>query len=60
MNKNHRDVVSRQELVAKIQESLQPMEWKVLQLHYLEGMSGKEVARRRWACRGTVVAAPGA
>ncbi|MGE3173568.1 MAG: sigma-70 family RNA polymerase sigma factor [Planctomycetota bacterium] len=40
------EAISRQELVAKIQENLQPMEWKVLQLHYLEGMSGKEVARR--------------
>src|SRR5262245_14161769 len=40
------EAISRQELVAKIQESLQPVEWKVLQLHYLEGMSGKEVARR--------------
>ncbi len=40
------EAISRHELVAKIQESLQPIEWKVLQLHYLEGMSGKEVARR--------------
>jgi len=37
---------SRQELVAKIQESLDPMEWKVLQMHYLEGMTGRDIARR--------------
>lgn len=36
----------RQELVAKIQASLDPVEWKVLKLHYLDGMSGKEVAKR--------------
>ncbi len=40
------EAIHRQELVAKIQDSLDPMEWQVLQLHYLEGMSGKEVARR--------------
>ncbi len=40
------EAISRQELVAKIRQSLLPVEWKVLQLHYLEGMSGKEVARR--------------
>jgi RNA polymerase sigma factor (sigma-70 family) len=37
---------SRQELVAKIQESLDPIEWKVLQMHYLEGMTGRDIARR--------------
>lgn len=40
------EAIHRRELLAKIQMSLQPVEWKVLQLHYLEGMSGKEVARR--------------
>jgi RNA polymerase sigma factor for flagellar operon FliA len=40
------EAVSRQELVAKIRQSLQPIEWKVLELHYLEGKSGKEVARQ--------------
>jgi RNA polymerase sigma factor for flagellar operon FliA len=38
--------ISQKELVANIQASLAPIEWKVLQLHYLEGMSGKAVARR--------------
>ena len=33
-------------LLDKIESSLQPLEWKVLRMHYLEGMSGKEVARR--------------
>lgn len=40
------EAIHRRELLATIQKSLQPVEWKVLQLHYLEGMSGKEVARR--------------
>ncbi|GAB4141705.1 MAG: FliA/WhiG family RNA polymerase sigma factor [Planctomycetota bacterium] len=38
--------ISRQDLLAKIQSSLEPVEWRVLQMHYFEGMSGKEVARR--------------
>jgi len=40
------EAINRQELLDKIRDSLQPVEWKVLQMHYLEGMSGKEVARR--------------
>jgi RNA polymerase sigma factor for flagellar operon FliA len=40
------EAIHRQELLAKIRSSLHPVEWQVLQLHYLEGMSGKEVARR--------------
>jgi RNA polymerase sigma factor for flagellar operon FliA len=40
------EAINRRELVAKIRHSLQPIEWRVLELHYLEGMSGKEVARR--------------
>jgi RNA polymerase sigma factor for flagellar operon FliA len=40
------EVIDRQDLLDKIRDSLRPVEWKVLQLHYLEGMSGKEVARR--------------
>jgi RNA polymerase sigma factor for flagellar operon FliA len=36
----------RQDLLAKIEASLQPIEWLVLRLHYLEGVSGKEIARR--------------
>jgi len=38
--------IHRQEILIKIRQSLDPIEWKVLQLHYLEGMSGKEVAKR--------------
>ena len=34
------------DLLAKIRASLQPIEWRVLQLHYLEGLSGKDVARQ--------------
>ena len=40
------DAITRQEQLAQIRRSLEPMEWKVLQLHYLEGMTGKQVARR--------------
>ena len=40
------DAITRQELLALIRRSLEPIEWKVLQLHYLEGMTGKQVARR--------------
>jgi len=40
------EALDRQDMVEKIRGSLQPIEWKVLQLHYIEGMSGKEVARR--------------
>lgn len=36
----------RRELLELVRQSLQPIEWKVLQLHYLEGMTGKQVARR--------------
>lgn len=36
----------RRDLLHKIQRSLQPIEWRVLQMHYLDGLSGKEVARR--------------
>lgn len=40
------DAINRQEQLALIRSSLDPIEWKVLQLHYLEGMTGKQVARR--------------
>jgi RNA polymerase sigma factor for flagellar operon FliA len=40
------EAIHRQELVAKIRKSLEPIEWRVLHLHYIEGMSGREVARR--------------
>ena len=39
------EAIHRQELLAKIEASLQPIEWTVLRKHYLEGKSGKEVAR---------------
>jgi RNA polymerase sigma factor for flagellar operon FliA len=40
------EAITRQELIELIRSSLAPVEWKVLQLHYLEGMSGRQVARR--------------
>jgi RNA polymerase sigma factor for flagellar operon FliA len=45
-NESPIEAIHRQELLAKIRSSLLPVEWQVLQLHYLEGMSGKQVARR--------------
>lgn len=40
------EAITRQELLEQIRQSLDPVEWKVLQLHYFEGMTGKQVARR--------------
>lgn len=40
------ELATRQELLDLVRRSLQPVEWKVLQLHYLEGLTGKQVARR--------------
>ncbi len=39
------EMLHRQELLAKIEASLQPIEWTVLKMHYFEGMSGQEVAQ---------------
>jgi RNA polymerase sigma factor for flagellar operon FliA len=38
------EVLNRRELIEKIEAALQPIEWKVLRMHYLEGKTGKEVA----------------
>lgn len=40
------DVIQRQDLLRIVKEHLSPIEWKVLRLHYLEGMTGKQVAQR--------------
>lgn len=40
------EALDRQDQLAKIEASLQPIEWKVLRLHYLEGLPGKEIAKR--------------
>ena len=40
------EAINRQELLEQIRQTLDPVEWKVLQLHYFEGMTGKQVARR--------------
>jgi RNA polymerase sigma factor for flagellar operon FliA len=40
------DVITQKEQIEQIRASLEPIEWKVLQLHYLEGLNGKQVARR--------------
>lgn len=38
--------IARAELLERVREALQPIEWKVLRLLYLEGLTGKQVARR--------------
>jgi RNA polymerase sigma factor for flagellar operon FliA len=40
------EAIDRQELLALVRASLDKIEWKVLQLYYFEGMTGKQVARR--------------
>jgi RNA polymerase sigma factor for flagellar operon FliA len=40
------EAITRRELIDHIRSSLDPVEWKVLQLHYLEGLNGKQVARK--------------
>lgn len=40
------EAATRQELIELIRRSLDPIEWRVLQLHYLEGLNGKQVARK--------------
>lgn len=40
------EAINRQDLLNLVRANLEPVEWKVLQLHYLEGMTGKQVARR--------------
>ncbi|MBL9078325.1 MAG: sigma-70 family RNA polymerase sigma factor [Planctomycetes bacterium] len=40
------EALTRRELLELIRSSLDRVEWRVLQLHYLEGLNGKQVARR--------------
>lgn len=40
------EAINRRELMEKIESALQPIEWKVLRLHYLEGLTGREVASK--------------
>lgn len=40
------EAITRQEQIDLIRSSLDPVEWRVLELHYLEGLTGKQVARR--------------
>jgi RNA polymerase sigma factor for flagellar operon FliA len=40
------DPVDRADLLRRIEASLSPVEWRVLRLHYLDGLSGKEVAKK--------------
>jgi RNA polymerase sigma factor for flagellar operon FliA len=40
------DRLEQLELLQQIEASLEPTEWHVLRLHYLDGLTGKEIARR--------------
>ena len=40
------EAINRQDLLEQIRRQLEPVEWKVLKLHYLDGLTGKQVARR--------------
>ena len=40
------EAITRQELLDQVRDALDPIEWRVLQLHYLEGLTGKQVARK--------------
>ena len=40
------EAITQKELLELVRQSLQPIEWQVLQLHYLEGLTGRQVARR--------------
>ena len=40
------DAITRQETLELIRKNLDPIEWKVLKLHYLDGLTGRQVARR--------------
>ena len=48
------EALNRQDLLSKIEASLQPIEWTVLRMHYLEGLSGKEVADRLQLSAGRI------
>ena len=40
------EAINRQELLEQMQQHLQPIEWKVLKMHYLDGLTGRQVAQR--------------
>ncbi|MEZ5967322.1 MAG: sigma-70 family RNA polymerase sigma factor [Planctomycetota bacterium] len=40
------DPADRADLLRRIEATLPPVEWRVLHLHYIEGLTGKEVARK--------------
>ena len=40
------EAIYRRELLDLIAQSLEPLEWEVLRMHYLEGMTGRDVAKK--------------
>ena len=40
------EAITRQDLLDLVRKHLDPIEWKVLKLHYLDGLTGRQVARR--------------
>jgi len=45
-NESPIEPIARRELLERVQTSLPPLEWKVLRLMYLEGLTGRQVARK--------------
>ncbi|MCA8974617.1 MAG: sigma-70 family RNA polymerase sigma factor [Planctomycetes bacterium] len=45
-NESPIEPIARRELLEHVRAALPPLEWKVLRLMYLEGMTGKQVARK--------------
>ena len=43
---NPLEALDRREILANIEASLEPIEWRVLEMHYFEGLAGKEIARQ--------------
>lgn len=40
------EALTRQELLEMVRKHLDPIEWKVLKMHYLDGLTGRQVAQR--------------
>jgi RNA polymerase sigma factor FliA len=40
------EAITRRELIGLVRDALDPVEWQVLRMHYLEGLTGKQVARK--------------
>lgn len=43
---NPLEALDRREVLENIEASLEPIEWRLLEMHYFEGLAGKEIARQ--------------